>query len=80
MIYILYKSAFEKYSINETKLLRYASRRKKKEQIIQLINKAKDSALNNDQCQNIDTKIIANSFKIKWIKQMFKINRKTYKE
>ena len=43
-----YKSAFEKYSINETKLLRYASRRKKKEQIIQLINKAKDSALNND--------------------------------
>lgn len=44
----IYKSAFEKYSINEAKLLRYASRRKKKEQIIQLINKVKDSALNND--------------------------------
>ncbi|MEX1001800.1 MAG: DUF6577 family protein [Crocinitomicaceae bacterium] len=35
----IYKSAFEKYTISEPKLLRYANRRNKKEEIAELINK-----------------------------------------
>jgi hypothetical protein len=38
----IYETAFEKYTISETKLLRYATRRNKKEVIEQLINKQRN--------------------------------------
>src|SRR5690606_7991402 len=38
----IYQTAFDKYHINEPKMLRYASRRTKKEEIQTLINKAKE--------------------------------------
>jgi hypothetical protein len=38
----IYETAFEKYTISEIKLLRYATRRNKKEVIEQLINKQRN--------------------------------------
>ncbi len=38
----IYETAFEKYTISETKLLRYATRRNKKEVIEQLLNKQRN--------------------------------------
>lgn len=38
----IYETAFEKYTISETKLLRYARRRNKKEVIEQLVNKQRN--------------------------------------
>jgi hypothetical protein len=36
----IYQSAFEKYAVNNTKMLRYASRRNKRDEIENFINKA----------------------------------------
>lgn len=43
---VLFKKAFEKYNINQSKLLRYAARRDKREEIVDFINSILDSPLN----------------------------------
>lgn len=48
----IYEAAFEKYTISETKLLRYARRRNRKEVVEQLI-KNKETAINIKICQII---------------------------
>ena len=48
---IIYTEAFEKYTINNNKLLRYASRRGKKEEIQEYINLIIGNK--QDYCQNI---------------------------
>lgn len=52
----VYKNAFEKYTINQSKLLRYATRRQKKIEIDELIK-----SINRPICQNS-----SRSEKTKW--------------
>lgn len=45
---IIFKEAFTKYTINQSKMLRYADRRRKKEQLIQFIKEIQIYGSNNE--------------------------------